>query len=99
VPKQRLRQVYVRDRTHSKIGGSLKMTPRQTALENMKSHPVLKNLFKKLSKSEMQYVEDFIKTNDLLSNADFAHKVNRLFIDGDKPKHHVDMWSILNQIK
>jgi hypothetical protein len=43
--------------------------------------------YKKLSPAELSLAEGFIKENEQLDRDEFATRVNRMFLDKEKPKH------------
>jgi hypothetical protein len=71
---------------------------RSNRLNLLKSHPHLKGLFKKLTKSELAIVEKFVADSESLDNNAYALKCNRWYLDQPKPKHYSDMWAIVSQL-
>lgn len=65
----------------------------------MEKHPVLGKLFKKLTEEEYDMALQFVMNNSGLGDNDYMHLANRWFLDGNKPKHHTDMWAIVTQCK
>lgn len=74
------------------------MSKRIQNFNNMKSHPMLGKLFKKLTKSELEQLETFIKENDHLDVNQYAFVCNRWMLDKPKPRRFTDMWSIALQV-
>lgn len=72
---------------------------RQQNLIKLSAHPINSKLFSKLTQSELDFVIGFVKDNEHLDRNEYMAKANRLFIDGQKPKHHTDMWAILTQLE
>lgn len=72
-------------------------TNRMQNLENIKTHPMLKNLFKRLTLEEYAIVVEFIEKHQHLDRNEYAKACNRLFLDKPKPKHHSDIWAIVLQ--
>lgn len=66
-------------------------------MEKLKSHPVLKGLFKKLTQAELCDVTHFIMKHGELDADAYAHHCNRWYLDQPKPKHYSDMWAIVSQ--
>ena len=54
-------------------------------------------LLKRLATKDVNLCIEFIKTNDHLSKDDFAIKVNRWYLDEEKPKRYSDMWALVLQ--
>lgn len=61
------------------------------ALEN---HPMLKKQYTKLTKKDHSFCIDFLTSNKLDKN-EMAFKINRLFIDEEKPKNWLVMQELL----
>ena len=60
----------------------------------VEKHPMYSNLWKKLSKDEMNFTIQFIIKTENDSNDDYMHKVNRIFLTEKKSKH----WTIIQDI-
>lgn len=66
-------------------------------LENflaLEIHPWLGKSFKKLKKSDLEICFKFLKDFESLDKNDFEFKLNRLFLDKDKPKN----WMIISEL-
>lgn len=72
---------------------------RAANLIRLSAHPINSKLFSKLTQAELDFVTGFVKDNEHLNKNEYMAKANRLFIDGIKPKNHVDMWAILTQLE
>lgn len=70
---------------------------RLETLENLKSHPMLGKLFKKLNKAEYTELVEFISERETLSNDQYASDVNRWYLGKTAPKHFNDMWALALQ--
>lgn len=67
-------------------------------MNKLKTHPMLKNLFRRLTQEDLKRVEAFVIEHDALNNNDYISKVNRWMLDENpKPKHYSDMWAIVLQ--
>ena len=64
---------------------------------SLKNHQVIGKIYKKLSKEDILFCENFLKENGNLSNDDFAFKVNRLGLNGEKSKNINNIWALLIQ--
>lgn len=71
------------------------MMNRLKNFENLKTHPWLSRIYNKLSTSEIDFAVNFIKTNDALSKSEFEFKVNRVFINKEKPKRWKEISELL----
>lgn len=60
---------------------------RADQFKSYSSHAWHRKSFSKLSKAELELALNFIRENDALDAASFELKINRMFIDKDKPKH------------
>lgn len=59
------------------------------------THPWLQKAYRKLKRAELDLAHKFIAENDALSQGDFEHKVNRMFLfQPDKPKN----WTIILEL-
>ena len=68
-------------------------------IPSMMRHPMLGQLFKKLTVEERKSVNQFIVDNEHLGKAVFHHNANRWYVDvPKKPRHMTDMWAIVTQI-
>lgn len=63
--------------------------------EKLKSHGWYSKLFKKLNANEIAFCESFLKKHDQMSANEFEMAVNRLFLEGEKPKRHLEMNELL----
>jgi hypothetical protein len=61
----------------------------------LKSHAWLKRLFIKLNKKELELCYNFIKSTYEDSNNEYASKVNRMFLDKEKPKSWKEIQELL----
>jgi len=59
------------------------------------SHPWLHKAYKKLKKDDIQLAQEFIERNDSLSKGEFELKINRMFLDRDKPKNAAVIMELL----
>lgn len=59
------------------------------------SHPWLNKAYKKLKKDDIQLAQEFIERNDSLSKGEFELKINRMFLDRDKPKNAAVIMELL----
>lgn len=66
---------------------------------NLKRHPMIKNLFKKLRTDELVQCQDFIKEHEGLDDNAYAYACNRWYLDKPKPKNYSTMWAIVFQSK
>lgn len=64
---------------------------------SIKNHQVIGKIYKKLSKDDILFCENFLKENGNLSNDAFAFKVNRLGLNGEKSKNINNIWALLIQ--
>ena len=65
-------------------------------MEQLKAPLIMGKYFKKLTKDEMAQVIAFIKERENFDKNQYMHDANRWHVDNkNKPKHHVDMWSIV----
>ncbi len=60
---------------------------RKERFESYKTHPWLHKAYKKLKKDDLELIFKFIKDNEQLDNASFEFKINRLFLDCERPKN------------
>lgn len=60
-------------------------------LESLASDPWYKRLAKRLSNGDWALMRNFVSDNDTLDIGDFELKVNRMFIDREKPKQ----WKVI----
>lgn len=61
---------------------------------NLETHPWFSKLLKRLTKKEVLLAEAFIMENEDLNRGDFDLKMNRLFLDKEKPKN----WAIILEL-
>jgi ferritin-like protein len=69
-----------------------------TRLEHFRKladHSWLGRVYSKLKSQEIEMVEQFIVENDHLDKSTFEMKVNRMFLDKDKPRHWKEMSELL----
>ncbi len=66
-------------------------------LENLKTHPMLGKLFKKLTKAEYNELVEFISSRESLTKDQYASDVNRWYLGKTPPKHFNDMWALALQ--
>lgn len=64
----------------------------------MYNHPYYKRVVCKLKNDDKKFVERFIRENALLDDNAFSFKVNRLWLDQEKPKNHALMWEVLSVV-
>lgn len=64
---------------------------------SLKNHQVIGKIYKKLNKDDILFCENFLKENENLNNDDFAFKVNRLGLNGEKSKNINNIWALLIQ--
>lgn len=62
--------------------------------EKRKNSFYIQRLFEKLKKHEIEILEKFILENESLGKNDFIYKLNRFFLDKEKPKN----WTIITEI-
>lgn len=72
---------------------------REAKLVKIAAHPIYSKYFKKLSATDLDFITKFIKSTEDLNDDDFMFKANRMFLNGEKPKRHVDIWSIITACK
>lgn len=69
-------------------------------LASMEKHPIYGKLFDKLTADELSETINFIHNNQSLNDNQYMHKANRWYLDiTAKPRHLVDMWSIVTQVR
>lgn len=70
-------------------------------LEQMKSHPMLGNLFKKLTVAEIDFVQKWVHEHNVDDPAKYAQAVMMWGIDDPvvRTKNYNDMWAIFLQLK
>lgn len=71
------------------------MERRQQRVEELKSHPWLKRLFKGLRGPELAMIEAFCATNAGADKNEFEARVNRMFMDREKPKRWKEILEVL----
>lgn len=70
---------------------------RLNRFNDLRKHPVINKMFKKLTKSELQFCTDFIMECSDLTDAQFIAKANRLFIDQkEKPRNWKDIADLMS---
>ena len=69
-------------------------TNRLARFEAFASHPFLKKSFARLTPNDRQLAWTFIEKSDELDRGRFELAVNRLFLDGEKPKN----WTIIQEL-
>lgn len=63
----------------------------------LKNHIMYQKHFKKLSKIDVEFCEEFLAHSSDLNRDDYANKINRLFLDKtDKPKNWTVIWELLS---
>lgn len=70
-------------------------TNRLLTFLNYRQHPMLSKQYVKLSLVERELAICFIVANKELSVAEFEMKVNRMFLDKEKPKHWIEISELL----
>ena len=60
---------------------------REVKFRSYETHPWLHKSYKRLSNSDREIALSFIKENKELDRGAFEQKVNRLFLDREKPKN------------
>lgn len=70
-------------------------------MRNMRSHPMLGKLFKKLKEDDIKYLEQLVVEHELDSNDDYCKWINMWGVGTaiGRTKNYTDMWSILLQCK
>lgn len=71
---------------------------RMLKVKQLENHPFEKKLFSKLNTKDKDFINGFISANESLDKNAWSEKVNRLFLNGDKPKNHSTIWAILISI-
>lgn len=71
------------------------MSKRITKFESYATHPWLKRVFGKLEQSDLEFCRSFITSQGEASRGDFEMRVNRLFIDREKPKRWKEISELL----
>ena len=66
----------------------------ETIIISMEKHPIYSKLFKRLKNDEFKMIENFIEENNSKNKGDFEYKINRLFLDKEKPKN----WAIILEL-
>jgi hypothetical protein len=61
---------------------------------NLGNHPWFQKLTRRLTSKERLLAEAFISENEALGRAQFEFKLNRLFLDKEKPKN----WAIILEL-
>lgn len=70
---------------------------RLKTFESLGNHLWYSKIVKKLKVEDKKFCLQFLKENAHLDKNDYAHKVNRLFIDQDnKPKNATLIWEVLS---
>lgn len=69
-----------------------------THFENLHEHPWYGPRINKLKKPELMMMGDFIEENGELETNEFVHKVNRMFINKEKPKNWAMIMEMLTVI-
>lgn len=72
---------------------------RSAKLVKISAHPIYSKYFKGLSATDLDLITKFIKSHEDCDDNEFMFKANRMFIDQEKPKRHVDIWSIITACK
>ena len=71
------------------------MPYRLKRLNELYSHPMYGPTLKKLEGSELDMIHRFIVENHELPHLDFEYKMNRMFLDKEKPKNFAAMCDVL----
>lgn len=61
----------------------------------LETDPWFSRVWKKLKKSELQIAIDFINENNDLDIGDFEYKLNRFFLDRDKPRRYLEILELI----
>lgn len=69
---------------------------RRKALEDLKNHPWLGRLWKRLSVAEATEMECFVNLNYMLDNGDWERAVNRLWLD--RPERRPKRWKEIQEL-
>lgn len=80
------------------MSSELKTITRHERLARLKTYASMQSLFKKLTAFDVHYMNQFLKVNEDLDAGQLSRLVNRLFIDGQKPKNHTQIWAILSEL-
>lgn len=73
-----------------------KIVTRLKAFESLETHAWLGRVFKRLSKSELAFCLETLRSSEHMSKGDFELKVNRLFLDREKPKNSTIIMELLS---
>jgi len=65
-------------------------------LLNLKHDPWFKRVFKKLNNQEIEIAIRFTELNNDLDVNKFEKKINRMFLDKDRPKHWKEISELLS---
>jgi hypothetical protein len=65
--------------------------------EALKGHPMLGNIYKKLSNTDLDLCREFLRETETLTREEYCMKVNRWYLDKPKPKRLSDMWALVLQ--
>lgn len=72
------------------------MEQRILLFNKLKDHPWYSRLYKKLSKSDLAFIEGFISEHDKLPVVEFERAATNLFIDtSERPKRHKEIVELL----
>lgn len=71
------------------------MSQRQIQFDNYRNHGWLKKSYNRLSVTDLNIARQFIQDNDNLDKQAFFLKVNRMFIDKEKPKNFTTILELL----
>jgi len=67
---------------------------RLNKFNSLKNHAYLGKIYSRLSINELSICHSFIELNNNLTVGDFESKINRMFLDKDKPKN----WTIVQEL-
>lgn len=76
----------------------MKRANRRDLVESLLNNHMLRKAHEKLSSTERALFIGFIDENDTLNKDAFEIKINRLFLDRDKPRHWKEICELLSSL-
>lgn len=67
-------------------------------LARMKTYASTRSLFSKLNERDLRYITEYLDLHEAVEIGELTAKVNRLFMDGEKPRKHMQIWAILSEL-
>lgn len=74
------------------------MRNRIERFNRFKNYASTQSLFKKLGKTDTQYITEFLQKHEATDIRTLSMIVNRLFTDEAKPRNHMQIWAILSEM-